>query len=71
MSFTRRQALKLAAAAVPAARSLQAQTPAITSGPFRATRESLKMYRAPDWFRNAKFVRHLGALGTAIRARVR
>jgi alpha-L-fucosidase len=29
--------------------------PSIISGPFQATRESLKTYKAPDWFRDAKF----------------
>jgi alpha-L-fucosidase len=27
----------------------------IAKGPFQATRESLKAYRVPDWFRDAKF----------------
>jgi alpha-L-fucosidase len=27
----------------------------IQSGPFKGTRESLKAYRVPDWFRDAKF----------------
>jgi alpha-L-fucosidase len=47
--------MKLAAAAVPAARLGQAQTPSIASGPFQPTRESLKTYRVPEWLRDAKF----------------
>ncbi len=29
--------------------------PALASGPFQPTWDSLKQYRAPDWFRDAKF----------------
>jgi len=69
--FTRRQFLKtsaLAAAAgasapwwrsraraaepLPAANGL---SPEIAPGPFQGTRESLKAYRMPDWFADAKF----------------
>jgi alpha-L-fucosidase len=46
--------MKLAAAA-PGARLLHAEKPAIASGPFQGTRESLKSYRVPEWFRDAKF----------------
>jgi len=52
MRMTRRQALALAAAA-PAA--LKAATPQIAPGPFQGTRDSLKTYRVPEWFRDAKF----------------
>jgi alpha-L-fucosidase len=54
MSITRRDAIKLAASA-SAARFLNAQTPSIAPGPFQGTRESLRSYRVPDWFRDAKF----------------
>jgi alpha-L-fucosidase len=46
----RRQALAALAGAVPAFTLGQ-----IATGPFQGTRESLKAYRAPDWFRDAKF----------------
>ncbi|HLJ51545.1 MAG TPA: alpha-L-fucosidase [Bryobacteraceae bacterium] len=55
MQITRRQAIKLAAAGVPGARLANAQSPSIASGPFEATRDSLKSYRVPEWFRDAKF----------------
>jgi alpha-L-fucosidase len=44
-------------AAAPALRRASAAPPAfdIQKGPFAATRESLKAYRVPDWFRDAKF----------------
>src|SRR5688572_27691306 len=32
-----------------------ARRPAIASGPFQSTADSLKNYQAPDWFRDAKF----------------
>lgn len=52
----RRDALKLATAGVVAPQFLRAQaTPEIQPGPFKATRESLKTYSVPDWFRDAKF----------------
>ena len=31
------------------------ELPEIAAGPFKGTRESLKDYRIPDWFRDAKF----------------
>ena len=46
MTMTRRTALQLAAAAPALAQS---------GLKFEATFESLKQYRCPDWFRNAKF----------------
>ena len=62
MSITRRTAIKIMAGAVPAlkaALSFAADTteplPEILSGPFQGTRESLKAFKVPDWFRDAKF----------------
>jgi len=45
------------AGAVPALKSGKAQAPAlqIQKGPFQGTRESLRAYRVPEWFRDAKF----------------
>ena len=56
MKISRRSALGLLAAA-PALRHAAAQTPTfdIHKGPFAGTRESLKAYTVPDWFRDAKF----------------
>ncbi len=54
MNLTRRAALKLSAASLLAARA-RAAAAKIDSGPFEATRGSLGSYRAPDWFRDAKF----------------
>ena len=56
MAITRRSAIGILAG-VPALRIALAQTAslAIESGPFQATRDSLKGYRVPDWFRDAKF----------------
>jgi alpha-L-fucosidase len=58
--ITRRAALGGLAAAAPALwlRRAGAQTAAartIAAGPFQANWESLMQYRAPDWFRDAKF----------------
>jgi len=68
MKFTRRQALGLIAGAIPAiglrgAAAAPApdkesrRPPGIEpeDGPFTGTRTSLQAYRAPDWFRDAKF----------------
>jgi alpha-L-fucosidase len=55
MKLTRRDALKFAAAAT--AVRARADVPAgiqIAKGPFDGSRESLKAYRVPDWFRDAK-----------------
>jgi alpha-L-fucosidase len=55
MTITRRHALGLLAAALPAA---QMETPPgiePLSGPFKGTRESLREYEIPEWFRDAKF----------------
>ena len=51
-----RRSFVTAAAVAPAA-WLRAQSPArsIAPGPFAPTWESLKQYRAPEWFRDAKF----------------
>jgi alpha-L-fucosidase len=53
--MTRREAIRLAAASATAAPLLRAQAPSIAAGPFQGTRESLKTYRVPEWFRDAKF----------------
>jgi alpha-L-fucosidase len=66
--MTRRQLIKLMAAAVPAAYLGHGATSAgaadaaasgpsrsIAAGPFQPTWDSLKQYQAPDWFRDAKF----------------
>lgn len=60
MNTTRRSALKLmagAAAAVTLRPRLRAQSTTldIQKGPFEGTRESLRQYRIPEWFRDAKF----------------
>jgi alpha-L-fucosidase len=59
MFLTRREAIKLLAAAVPMLRTAcagarESAVPNIASGPFQATRQSLQAYRVPDWFRDAK-----------------
>ena len=56
MKITRRSALGVLAAA-PMARRAAAQAPTfdIRKGPFAGTRESLKGYHVPEWFRDAKF----------------
>jgi alpha-L-fucosidase len=66
--LSRRSLVKAAACAVPAmwlshvagqtrpggeAQSMSARS--IASGPFQANWDSLKQYKAPDWFRDAKF----------------
>jgi alpha-L-fucosidase len=58
MKISRRKAMQLAAAGfagVPLLRGQSAKVPAIASGPFLGTRDSLDKYRAPEWFRDAKF----------------
>ena len=56
MRLSRRQAMKLVAAAAPALQAARGQAgPDIVPGPFKATRESLKAYRVPAWFQDAKF----------------
>ncbi len=59
-SLSRRSALGLLAAGVPAiaAARLTPQAtsiPAIQSGLFSGSRESLAAYKVPEWFRDAKF----------------
>jgi alpha-L-fucosidase len=57
--MTRRTAIGLLAGSVPALKPgrvfAQGAGPEIAPGPFQGTRESLKAYRIPDWFRDAKF----------------
>jgi alpha-L-fucosidase len=69
MTISRRSMMKLLASTIPAiyfaggARKSRAQTTSldapttrkIAPGPFQPTWDSLKQYRAPDWFRDAKF----------------
>jgi alpha-L-fucosidase len=60
MRMTRRTLLKLLAGAVPALKGARVfgadeTVPRIQTGPFKGTRESLRAYRVPDWFRDAKF----------------
>src|SRR5437763_1897826 len=56
MKITRRSAIGVLAGA-PAWKLANAQAPSldIERGPFQGTRESLKGYQVPDWFRDAKF----------------
>jgi alpha-L-fucosidase len=55
MTLSRRQALGLLAAA-PALKIARAEEPLpIAAGPFKGTRESLKQWEAPAWYRDAKF----------------
>jgi alpha-L-fucosidase len=67
MKMTRRTALGLMAGAIPALSLRGAAAPETgadtkvppgvdpEAGPFQATRDSLKSYRVPEWFRDAKF----------------
>ena len=60
MSITRRIAVKMIAGALPALKlphvfSSSQTGLEIAPGPFKGTRESLKAYRVPEWFRDAKF----------------
>ncbi len=60
MFMTRRTAIKVIAAAVPAVRAAYALAASqsgieIQKGPFVGNLESLKAYQVPDWFRDAKF----------------
>ena len=56
MKITRRNAIRLAAAGVTAPEFVRAQSvPDIAAGPFQGARESLRSYRAPEWFRDSKF----------------
>ncbi len=59
--ISRRTALGVLAAAAPALGLARALAPSpdetleIAPGPFKGTRESLRDYRIPDWYRDAKF----------------
>ena len=59
MNISRRTALGVLAVAAPALRLARAksspETLDIAPGPFKGTRESLRDYRIPDWYRDAKF----------------
>src|SRR5579862_3853819 len=60
MGMSRRRAIQAISLAVPALKFMPAYAfgsnePMIQEGPFRGTRESLKSYKVPEWFRNAKF----------------
>jgi len=59
MSITRRTALGALAGApaliLPRSAAAQEAIPEIAKGPFDGTFESLKKYKIPDWFRDAKF----------------
>jgi alpha-L-fucosidase len=60
MSLTRRELMNMMAGAIPAWRALQktpqlSAAPDIRKGPFQGTWESLKQYRIPEWFGDAKF----------------
>ena len=69
--MTRRQLIKMMAAGIPAAYlgagitaraaeiasgpATSASTRTLAAGPFQPSWDSLKQYKAPDWFRDAKF----------------
>src|SRR6202453_3027115 len=59
MKITRRTASALFAAApallLPRKSVAQDELPAIEKGPFDGSSESLRAYRIPEWFRDAKF----------------
>ncbi len=60
MTISRRSAMAVLGGALSSATSnrlsaAQAQGFDIQTGPFQATRDSLKAYRVPEWFRDAKF----------------
>jgi alpha-L-fucosidase len=56
-AISRRRAIKLLAASVPAFQiaSAVSKTAPDLIRPFNATRESLQAYQCPEWFRDAKF----------------
>ena len=54
MKITRRTALGTVAGGLLQSRAAESG-PSIAPGPFAATRESLRAYRVPTWFRDAKF----------------
>src|SRR4051812_11012736 len=53
--ITRRQALGLVAGSFPALKLARAAGMPIAAGPFKGTRESLKEWQVPAWYRDAKF----------------
>jgi alpha-L-fucosidase len=55
--ISRRQALTLLAGGAPALKLARAavELPAITPGPFQGTRQSLREWQVPGWYRDAKF----------------
>ena len=56
MKLTRRGAIAAIAASLPVSRLHAAgAAPDIAPGPFQATRDSLRAYRIPEWFHDAKF----------------
>ena len=56
MKLTRRDAFLALAGSTQLGRLAGAEDrPAIAAGPFQGTRESLKSYQVPEWFRDAKF----------------
>src|SRR3954468_10011852 len=55
MAMTRRHALGLLAGALPAAQIESPPGIEPATGPFKGTRESLREYEIPEWFRDAKF----------------
>ncbi|MBI4874868.1 MAG: alpha-L-fucosidase [Acidobacteria bacterium] len=56
MNPSRRSAMGTIAGALATLPSARGQDqPVFTPGPFQGTRESLRTYRAPEWFRDAKF----------------
>lgn len=55
MKWTRRDLAKAMAAASVPRLARAAEGPDIAKGPFQPTRDSLRAWRCPDWFRDAKF----------------
>ncbi len=56
--LSRRQAIGLLASSAPALKIARADATVqldITPGPFKGTRESLKEWEVPAWYRDAKF----------------
>ncbi len=55
--LSRRQAVGLLAGATPALKLARAaaELPPITPGPYKGTRESLREWQVPAWYRDAKF----------------
>lgn len=55
MKLTRREAFSSLAGIALACRAGAQASPEIVAGPFTASRDSLRAYRVPEWFRDAKF----------------